>query len=41
MEWSGFGIGFYEVILMVDGCLVVGVGGVYIFGCELLNLESM
>ncbi|CSB15026.1 mechanosensitive ion channel [Vibrio cholerae] len=40
-EWSGFGIGPHEVILMADGRLVVGVGGVHTFGREPLNLESM
>lgn len=38
-EWSGFGIGPHEVILMADGRLVVGVGGVHTFGREPLNLE--
>ncbi|TXY01997.1 DUF1513 domain-containing protein [Vibrio mimicus] len=40
-EFSGFGVGPHEVILMADGRLVVGVGGVHTFGREPLNLDTM
>ncbi|ELV8625032.1 DUF1513 domain-containing protein [Vibrio cidicii] len=40
-ELSGFGIGPHEVIIMPDGTLVIGVGGVHTNGREPLNLASM
>jgi len=40
-EFSGFGIGPHEVIVMPDGRLAIGVGGVHTFGREPLNVESM
>ncbi|MBR9876118.1 MAG: DUF1513 domain-containing protein [Vibrionaceae bacterium] len=40
-ELSGFGIGPHEVIMMPDGALAIGVGGVHTNGREPLNLDSM
>ncbi len=40
-EFSGFGLGPHEVILMPDGGLVIGVGGVHTNGREPLNLTTM
>ncbi|EHR0574331.1 DUF1513 domain-containing protein [Vibrio parahaemolyticus] len=40
-ELSGFGIGPHEVIMMPDGTLAIGVGGVHTNGREPLNLDSM
>ncbi len=40
-EFSGFGIGPHEVIVMPDDRLVIGVGGVHTNGREPLNLDSM
>ncbi len=40
-ELSGFGVGPHEVIMMKDGTLVVGVGGVHTDGRTPLNLSTM
>lgn len=40
-ELSGFGIGPHEVIMMPDGTLAIGVGGVHTNGREPLNLNTM
>lgn len=40
-EFSGFGIGPHEIIVMSDGRLVVGVGGVQTIGRTPVNLETM
>lgn len=40
-EFSGFGIGPHEVILVDDTTLAVGVGGVHTNGRTALNLDSM
>ncbi|WP_456295789.1 DUF1513 domain-containing protein [Vibrio sp. AK197] len=40
-ELTGFGIGPHEVIIMQDGTLVVGVGGVHTDGRTPLNLSTM
>ena len=40
-EFSGFGIGPHEVIVMPDDRLVIGVGGVHTNGREPLNLTTM
>ncbi|KJY84932.1 hypothetical protein TW81_02655 [Vibrio galatheae] len=40
-EFTGFGLGPHEVIVMPDDSLVVGVGGVHTNGRAPLNLESM
>ncbi len=40
-ELSGFGIGPHEIIMMPDGALAIGVGGVHTNGREPLNLDSM
>ncbi|NVD06822.1 DUF1513 domain-containing protein [Vibrio sp. JPW-9-11-11] len=40
-EFSGFGIGPHEVIVMPDDKLVIGVGGVHTDGRAPLNLDTM
>ncbi|MCU8159258.1 DUF1513 domain-containing protein [Vibrio vulnificus] len=40
-ELSGFGIGPHEVIMMPDGVLAIGVGGVHTHGRAPLNLDTM
>ncbi len=40
-EFSGFGIGPHEIIIMSDGRLVVGVGGVHTQGRTPINLATM
>lgn len=40
-EFTGFGLGPHEVILMPDDTLAIGVGGVHTNGREPLNLDSM
>lgn len=40
-ELTGFGLGPHEVIMMPDGVLAIGVGGVHTNGREPLNLDSM
>ena len=40
-ELTGFGIGPHEVIMMPDGVLAIGVGGVHTNGRVPLNLENM
>ncbi|WP_172443047.1 DUF1513 domain-containing protein [Vibrio tapetis] len=40
-EWSGFGIGPHEVILLENNQLAIGVGGVHTLGRTPQNLESM
>ncbi|HDM8142790.1 TPA: DUF1513 domain-containing protein [Vibrio harveyi] len=40
-ELSGFGLGPHEVIMMPDGALAIGVGGVHTNGREPLNLNTM
>ncbi len=40
-ELSGFGIGPHEIIMMPDGTLAIGVGGVHTNGREPLNLDTM
>lgn len=40
-EFSGFGIGPHEVIIMPDGNLAIGVGGVHTDGRTPKNLDSM
>lgn len=40
-EFSGFGVGPHEVIMMPDGTLAIGVGGVHTQGRKPLNLDSM
>ncbi|MFB1072707.1 DUF1513 domain-containing protein [Vibrio diabolicus] len=40
-ELTGFGLGPHEVIMMPDGALAIGVGGVHTNGREPLNLDSM
>lgn len=40
-EFSGFGIGPHEVIVMPDNRLAIGVGGVHTDGRTPLNIESM
>lgn len=40
-ELTGFGIGPHEVIMMPDGVLAVGVGGVHTNGRKPLNLNTM
>lgn len=40
-EFSGFGLGPHEVIVMPDNSLVIGVGGVHTNGREPLNLNTM
>ncbi|MEL7291396.1 MAG: DUF1513 domain-containing protein [Pseudomonadota bacterium] len=40
-EFTGFGIGPHEVIVMPNGRLVIGVGGVHTDGRKPLNLETM
>lgn len=40
-EFTGFGLGPHEVIVMPDDSLVIGVGGVHTNGREPLNLSSM
>jgi len=40
-EFSGFGIGPHEVIIMPDDTLAIGVGGVHTNGRTPLNIESM
>lgn len=40
-ELTGFGIGPHEVIMMPDGALAIGVGGVHTNGREPLNLDTM
>lgn len=41
MEFSGFGIGPHEVVLVDDKTLAVGVGGVHTNGRAALNIETM
>jgi len=40
-EFTGFGLGPHEVIVMPDDSLAIGVGGVHTNGREPLNLDSM
>lgn len=40
-EFTGFGIGPHEVIVMPDDSIVIGVGGVHTNGRQPLNLDSM
>ena len=40
-EFSGFGIGPHEVVMVDDQTLAVGVGGVHTWGRTPLNLDSM
>ncbi|WP_394247180.1 DUF1513 domain-containing protein [Vibrio profundi] len=40
-EFTGFGLGPHEVIIMPDGRLAIGVGGVHTDGRTPMNLESM
>lgn len=40
-EFSGFGVGPHEVIVMPDDSLAIGVGGVHTNGRKPLNLETM
>jgi hypothetical protein len=40
-ELTGFGVGPHEVIMMPDGTLAIGVGGVHTKGREVLNLDTM
>lgn len=40
-ELSGFGVGPHEIILMPDGALAIGVGGVHTNGRQPLNLNTM
>ncbi|WP_174855870.1 DUF1513 domain-containing protein [Vibrio atypicus] len=40
-EFTGFGLGPHEVIVMPDDALVIGVGGVHTNGRKPLNLSSM
>ncbi len=40
-EWSGFGIGPHEVILLGNNQLAIGVGGVHTLGRTPQNLENM
>lgn len=40
-EFSGFGIGPHEVIIMPDDTLAIGVGGVHTNGRTPLNIQSM
>ncbi len=40
-EFSGFGLGPHEVIVMADDTLAIGVGGVHTDGRTPLNLDSM
>ena len=40
-EFTGFGVGPHEVIVMADGTLAVGVGGVHTDGRTPLNLTTM
>lgn len=40
-EFTGFGLGPHEVIVMPDDSLVIGVGGVHTNGRQPLNLDSM
>ncbi len=40
-EFTGFGIGPHEVIIMPDGNLAIGVGGVHTDGRTPKNLDSM
>lgn len=40
-EWSGFGIGPHEVILLGNNQLAIGVGGVHTLGRTPQNLDSM
>jgi len=40
-EFTGFGLGPHEVIIMPDGRLVIGVGGVHTDGRTPMNLNSM
>ncbi|MGR5501573.1 DUF1513 domain-containing protein [Vibrio sp. DNB22_10_4] len=40
-EFSGFGVGPHEIIIMSDGRLVVGVGGVHTQGRTPINLATM
>lgn len=40
-EFTGFGLGPHEVIVMPDDSLVIGVGGVHTNGRAPLNLDSM
>ncbi|WP_406733196.1 DUF1513 domain-containing protein [Vibrio scophthalmi] len=40
-EFSGFGLGPHEVIMMPDGTLAIGVGGVHTQGRKPMNLENM
>lgn len=40
-EFSGFGLGPHEVIVMPDDSLAIGVGGVHTKGRRPLNLDSM
>lgn len=40
-ELTGFGIGPHEIIMMPDGTLVIGVGGVHTNGREPLNIDTM
>lgn len=40
-EFSGFGIGPHEVIVMPDDQLVIGVGGVHTDGRTALNIDTM
>lgn len=40
-ELTGFGLGPHEVIMMPDGVLAIGVGGVHTNGREPLNLSTM
>lgn len=40
-EFSGFGLGPHEVIVMPDDAIVIGVGGVHTNGREPLNIATM